>query len=154
VSSRLVDAALVVLFVAATASACGGSKPVSVAQVERSFAQHHQAFETEIMAGPNLHSVDPVWPVPGRRAIEAHLLGTLTAWDPDTSSGLQAWVFDSAKDARGAQGLAPALADRDVQPGAATSAARPGFVVRQSNLIVAGSSGRWPAVEKALADLR
>ena len=94
------------------------------------------------MAGPNLHSVDPVWPVPGRRAIETHLFGTLTAWDPDTSSGLQAWVFDSAKEARSAQGLAPALADRDLRPGAGNSARRPGFVVRQENLIVAGSSSR------------
>ena len=153
---RVTRAAVVlsVLFVAATASACGGSKPVSVAQVERSFAQHHQAFETEIVSGPNLHSVDPVWPVPGRRTIEPHLLATLTAWDPETSSGLQAWVFDSAKDARSAQKTAPALADRDVRPGAANSATKPGFVVRQVNLIVAGSPGRWPAVQKALADLR
>jgi hypothetical protein len=143
-----------VVLVAVTAAGCGSAKPVSVAQVERSFAQHHQAFETEIMAGPNLDSVDPVWPVPGGRAIETHLLGTLTAWDPDTSSGLQAWVFDSAKEARSAQGLAPALADRDVQPGAGNSATRPGFVVRQGNLIVAGSSRRWPGVQKALADLR
>ena len=138
--SRLTGLAAVVL-VAVTAAGCGSAKPVSVAQVERSFAQHHQAFETEIMAGPNLHSVDPVWPVP-------------CAWDPDTSSGLQAWVFDSAKEARSAQGLAPALADRDVQSSAGNSATRPGFVVRQGNLIVAGSSSRWPGVQKALADLR
>jgi hypothetical protein len=137
-----------------TAGCGGGAKTVSVAQVERSFAQHHQHFETEIMAGPNLHGVDPVWPVPGRRAFEPNLLATLTAWDPDTSSGLQAWVFDSAKDARSAQDAAPALADRDVQPGASDTVARPGFVVRQANLVVAGSSSRWPAVQNALADLR
>jgi hypothetical protein len=29
-----------------------------------------------------------------------------------------------------------------------------GFVVRQGNLIVAGSTGRWAGVQKALADLR
>jgi hypothetical protein len=139
--------------VAFLAAGCGGAKPVSVAQVERSFAKHHQAFETEIMAGPGLHSVEPVWPVPGRRAIEPHLLATLTAWDPDTSSGLQAWIFDSAKDARSAQEAAPALADRDVQPGASDTATRPGFVVRHVNLIVAGSASRWAGVEKALADL-
>jgi hypothetical protein len=148
---RIAAALLAIGFVVA---GCGSAKPVSVADVERSFAQHHQAFQTEIVSGPNLHSVDPVWPVPGRRAIEPHLLATLTAWDPETSSGLQAWVFDSAKDARSAQQTAPTLADRDVQPGAANSATKPGFVVRQVNLIVAGSPGRWPAVQKALADLR
>lgn len=148
---RLTAAALAIGFLVA---GCGSAKPVSVAQVERSFAQHHRAFETEIMAGPNFHSVEPVWPLPGRRAIEPHLLSTLTAWDPDTSSGLQAWVFDSAKDARSAQDLAPGLADRDVQPGAGNSATRPGFVVRQGNLINAGSPGRWPAVQQALTDLR
>jgi hypothetical protein len=140
--------------VALVAAGCGGAKTVSVAQVEQSFAKHHQAFETEIAAGPNLHSVDPVWPVPGRSAFEPHLLATLTAWDPDTSSGLKAWVFESAKEARRAQEAAPALADRDVQPGASDAAARPGFVVRQANLVVAGSPSRWPGVEKALADLR
>lgn len=151
--SRLAAAFAVAVAALAAAGCGGGGKPVSIAQVEQSFARHHQAFETEIMAGPNLHSVEPVWPLPGRRAIEPHLLGTLTAWDPDTSSGLQAWVFDSAKNASGAQGLAPALADRDVRPGAG-SPRRPGFVVRQGNLIVEGSSNRWPAVEKALSDLR
>jgi hypothetical protein len=148
---RIAAALLAIGFVVA---GCGSAKPVSVADVERSFAQHHQAFETEIVSGPNLHSVDPVWPVPGRRAIEPHLLATLTAWDPETSSGLQAWIFGSAKDARSAQKTAPALADRDVRPGAANSATKPGFVVRHVNLIVAGSPGRWPAVQKALADLR
>jgi len=146
---------LALLAVAALlAAGCGGgAKTVSVAQVERTFAQHHQTFETEIMAGPSLHSVEPVWPVPRRRAIEPHLLATLTAWNPDTSSGLQAWIFDSAKDARSAQEAAPALADRDVQPGASDTATRPGFVVRHVNLIVAGSASRWAGVEKALADL-
>jgi hypothetical protein len=38
--------------------------------------------------------------------------------------------------------------------GSADSAAKPGFVVRQGNLIVAGSTSRWPGVEKALANLR
>jgi hypothetical protein len=112
---RRLAAVLAVALVTLGATACGSAKPVSVAQVERSFAKHHQTFETEIIAGPSLHTVEPVWPLPGRRAIEPHLLATLTAWDPDTLSGLQAWVFDSAKDARSAQGLAPALADRDVQ---------------------------------------
>jgi hypothetical protein len=151
---RRLAAVLAVALVTLGATACGSAKPVSVAQVERSFAKHHQTFETEIIAGPSLHTVEPVWPLPGRRAIEPHLLATLTAWDPDTLSGLQAWVFDSAKDARSAQGLAPALADRDVQPGSADSAAKPGFVVRQGNLIVPGSTSRWPGVEKALGDLR
>ena len=120
--------------------------------MERSFAQHHQAFETEIMAGPNLHWVNPVWPVPGRRAIEPHL-ATLTAWDPDTS-----WASrhgsSTPRRTRAARRVAPALADHDVQPGARDSAKRPGFVVRHVNLIVAGSSSRWPGVQKALADLR
>jgi hypothetical protein len=106
---RRLAAVLAVALVTLGATACGSAKPVSVAQVERSFAKHHQTFETE---------------------------------------GLR------LREGRAERAGSRAGADRDVQPGSTDSAAKPGFVVRQGNLIVAGSTSRWPGVQKALGDLR
>ena len=145
----------VLAVLALVAAGCGGgAKTVSVAQVERSSRSTIEHFETEIIAGPNLHGVDPVWPVPGRRAVRAEPARDAPPPGPDTSSGLQAWYLTRRRNREAPQDAAPALADRDVQPGASDTVARPGFVVRQANLVMAGSSSRWPAVQNALADLR
>lgn len=133
------------------ASACGGSRAPSVRDVERVFAEHGQAFQSEVEPNPYLRPAPDLWPARTRARVEPHLRAVLGAANSTTFSTLEVWVFDSAASARTAQQETPGMADRK---GRVTGTGSSGFVVRQGNLIVTGSPKRWPAVRAALADLR